>query len=76
MQKTSSQEMYLEQVFQQHVCAMAQEINDRAVKITIMERNYCFSECHIHHCTTTLGDARYQSTNEKAECLTHERKNE
>ena len=70
--------MYLEQVFQQHVCAMAQEINNLAVKIRIMERNYCFSECHIHHCTTTLGDAMQGISlpMKKAECLIHDRERE
>lgn len=38
MQKTSNQEMYLEQVFQQHVCAMAQEINKGKIsQILILE---------------------------------------
>lgn len=47
-QKTSNQEMYLEQVFQQHVCAMAQEINKGAIKIRIKEeKKLNFFDIHI-----------------------------
>jgi len=58
-QKTSNQAMELEQVFQQNVCAMAQEVNNGVAKI---RRKFYLLKCHVHH-YTILPKTSFNSTN-------------